>query len=201
MSSSSTAGRTGRRGGENTTREAIAAAARAQFAEHGFERATFRSIAAAAGVDPALVVHFYGAKDELFRAVMDMPAEVSAAFAALADGPRETVGRRLAELVVAALERPLTRSIVIGRIRCASSHADAAALVRETVLRDVGQLTRALGGDRPDERAVLVGSQVVGVALARYVVCVEPIASLEPERLVELLAPGFQLALTGPLDA
>src|SRR6478736_3824002 len=91
--------RTGRRPGANQTRTQIAAAARTQFAEAGYERATFRSIATAAGVDPALVVHFYGSKADLFRQVMGLPPAVADALVAIADLPRDQVGRHLAELV------------------------------------------------------------------------------------------------------
>ena len=198
--SSTPAGRTGRRSGATQTRDQIAAAARAQFAEVGFERATFRSIAAAAGVDPALIVHFYGSKEALFREVMQLPASVSAALAAIAEVPREDLGRRFAELVLRVLEDPATRPIVLGRIRCASSHPIAAELVRETVTRDLARLTAAIGADRPDERAVLVGAHLVGIALARYVVLVEPLASLPVPAVVDLVAPTFQGYLAGPLD-
>jgi AcrR family transcriptional regulator len=191
--------RTGRRLGSPETREQIAAAARSLFAEHGFERATFRAIAAAAGVDPALVVHFYGTKDRLFLEVMALPPQVADAIVRIADGARSTAGRRLAELVVGALESPATRPIVLGRIRCASSHPDAAALVRETVTRDLSRLTEAIGADQPETRAVLIGAHIVGMATTRYIVRVEPLASLSPERVVELLAPTFQRYLTGSL--
>src|SRR4051812_840451 len=161
--------RTGRRPGATETRGRIAAAAQTLFADVGYERTTFRAIAAAAGVDPALVVHFYGSKDELFRQVMALPPALADAFEQLADGGRETIGRRLAELIVGVLETPASRTVVLGRIRCASSHPDAAALVRETVTRDLVRLASAVTDDRPDTRAVLVGAQVVGLALARYV--------------------------------
>src|SRR3954453_22756460 len=96
--------KSGRRPGTTNTREAIAAAARAQFADVSYDRATIRGIATAAGVDPALVVHFYGSKEDLFREVMALPPAVTDAIAGLADGPRKTVGRRLAEAVVGLLE-------------------------------------------------------------------------------------------------
>lgn len=197
--SSTPARRTGRRAGTSRTREQIAAAARLQFAGHGYEQATFRRIAAAAGVDPALVVHFYGSKADLFREVMQLPAAVSEGLVRIADAPRDELGRRLAELVVSAMESPATRPVVLGRIRCASSHPDAAALVRETVIRDLTDLASAIGEDEPAKRAVLIGSHVVGIALARYVVLVEPLASLPAPELVELLAPTFQHFLTAPL--
>ena len=199
--SSAEARRTGRRPGASETREQIATVARAQFAELGYERTTFRGIAAAAGVDPALVVHFYGSKQDLFRQVMALPATVSDAIVRIGDGPRDQVGRRLAELVIGALENPATRPIVLGRIRSASSHPDAAALVRETVTRDLARLAGAITEDQPETRAVLVGAHVVGIALARYVVLVEPLASLPPSEVVELAAPTFQRFLVEPLDA
>jgi AcrR family transcriptional regulator len=191
--------RSGRRRGTTQTREAIATAAQGQFAELGYDRATFRGIARAAAVDPALIVHFFGSKEELFREVMKLPPAVSDALAALADGPRDRIGGRLAELIVAALEDPATRTITVGRIRSASQHPDAAALVRETVTRDLGRLTSAMDVDHPEARAVLVGAHVVGITLARYVVLVEPLASMPPDRVVEMLAPTFQQLLTGPV--
>jgi AcrR family transcriptional regulator len=193
--------RTGRRRGATDTREQIAVAARAQFAEQGYERATFRAIAAAAGVDPALVVHFYGSKEELFRQVMVLPPAIADGLERLADGPRETIGRRLAELVVGALENPASRTVVLGRIRCATTHPEAAALVRETVTRDLLRLTSALTDDRPDTRAVLVGAQFVGIALARHIVLVEPLASMSAAEVVDFVAPTFQHYLVEPLTS
>ena len=191
--------RTGRRPGASRTREDIAAAARAHFAETGYDRATIRAIAAGAGVDPALVVRFYGSKEGLFREVMALPAAVADAIARLADGPRATVGRRLAEVVVGALEHPATRSVVLGRIRSATSHPDAADLVRETVTRDLHALAGALTDDEPLTRATLVGAHLVGVAFARYIVRVEPLSTMAPADVVEVVAPTFQHCLTGPL--
>ena len=199
MSSEGSAKRSGRRPGPTTTREAIAEAARRQFADLGYDRATLRGIAGEAGVDAALVVRFYGSKDELFREVMALPPTVAEAMAALAEGPSATVGRRLAEVIVGMLEDPRSRSVVIGRIRSASSHPDAAALVRETVTRDIGRLVAAVTDDQPETRAVLVGSQIVGLALARYVVRVEPLASLPAADVIDYIAPTFQHYLVGTL--
>ena len=193
--------RTGRRSGASDTRERIAAAARSQFADQGYERATFRAIAASAGVDPALVVHFYGSKEELFRRVMALPPQIADALEHVADGPRETAGRRLAEVVVGVLENPASRPVVLGRIRCATTHPDAAELVREIVTRDLLRLASALTDDRPDTRAVLVGTHVVGIALARYIVRVEPLASMTASDVVDVVAPTFQRYLLEPLTS
>ena len=201
MSSGNSTKRSGRRPGPTTTRDAIAEAARRQFAELGYDRATMRGIAGEAGVDAALVVRFYGSKDALFREVMSLPPGVADAMAGLADGPRATVGRRLAEVIVGMLEDPRSRSVVLGRIRSASSHPDAAMLVRETVTRDVGRLAVALTDDEPETRAVLVGSQIVGLALARYIVRVEPLASLPAADVIDYIAPAFQHYLVGTLKA
>ena len=201
MSRETSAKRSGRRPGPTTTRDAIAEAARRQFAELGYDRTTLRGIAGEAGVDAALVVRFHGSKEALFREVMALPPAVAEAMAGLADGPTESVGRRLAEVIVGMLEDPRSRSVVLGRIRSASSHPDAAALVRETVTRDVGRLVAAVTDDEPETRAVLVGSQIVGLALARYVVRVEPLASLPAADVIDYLAPVFQHYLTGPLKA
>ena len=199
MSSQSSAKRSGRRPGATTTREAITAAARRQFAELGYDRATVRGIAGEAGVDPALVVRFYGSKESLFQEVMALPPATAEALARLADGPTATVGRRFAEAVVGLLEDPGTRPIVLGRVRSAASHPDAAAMVREMVTRGVGSFVAALTDDQPETRTVLVGSQVVGLALARHVVRVEPLASLPAADVVDYVAPIFQHYLVGPL--
>ena len=197
--SSPAARRTGRRPGTTETREQIAAAARRLFAEVGYERATFRAIAAAAGVDPALVVHFFGSKEKLFREMMQLPPAVAEGLLHIADGPRKELGRRLATLIVMGLENPATRPIVLGRIRSASSHPEAAALVRENLAHDMARLTSAITEDRADERAVLIGTVLVGVAIARYVVQVEPLASMQAAKVIELIAPTLQLYLTEPL--
>jgi AcrR family transcriptional regulator len=199
--STAKAKKTGRRPGDSGSRDAIAVAARAQFAETGYDRATMRAIAQRAGVDPALVLHFFGSKEGLFREVMAMPPAFTDALASLATGPRETVGRRLAEVVVAALENPATRAVVVGRIRSATSHAEAAELVRQTVTRDLMALASALTDDHPEARAAFAAVQVVGVTLVRYIVAVEPLASMPPNELVDAMAPAFQRCLVEPLDA
>ncbi|MDX6594450.1 MAG: hypothetical protein QOJ13_3646 [Gaiellales bacterium] len=191
--------RSGRRPGQTQTREAITTAARRLFAEAGYDRATIRGIATAAGVDPALVVHYFGSKETLFREVTKLPPGVADTIAHLADGPRESVGRRLAEVVIASLENPASRDIILARIRSASTHPDAAALVRQTVEQDVLRLAANLDVDQPEVRATLVGSTIVGTAFARYIVGVEPLASLDAAALVDALAPTLQQYLTGEI--
>ena len=131
---------------------------------------------------------------------MAVPGDVAAGLERLADGPRETMGRRLAQVLVGALEEPESRGIVLGRVRSASSHPEAADLVRRAVSSDILRLARAMSTDRPELRATLIGTQLVGLALARHIVRVEPLASLPPDDLVDVLAPVLQRYLTEPLE-
>ena len=179
--SSTSAGRSGRRRGTTQTREAIALAAQSQFAELGYDRATFRSIATAAGVDPALVVHFFGSKEQLFHEVMKLPPGLAGAMARARAGPRAEIGRRLAEVDRRRVREPGARggSSSGGSAPPASIRRRPSWCARPSA-GDMARLTSALDVDQPDVRADLAGVQVVGVALARYVVRVEPLASMPP---------------------
>src|SRR5215218_1956333 len=193
--------RSGRRPGQSGTREAILAAARRQFSDRGFDRATIRSIAREAGVDPALVTHFHGSKQRLFLAAVELPFDPEQALPAVLAGDRAEAGRRLAEFLVGLLEDPPRRSVVVGIVRSAATEPEAARMVRELIgERVLGVAARELGADDAALRASLVGSQVVGLVMARYVVGIEPLASLPADRLVDVLAPTLQRYLVGPLD-
>ncbi len=192
--------RSGRRAGSSGTRDAIAQAARRSFAAYGYDRTTIRAIATDAGVDPALVVHFFGSKQELFLAVMDLPFEPERALPHVLAGDRRRVGERFARFIVGVLEDERARSVMTGMVRAAASEPEAARMLRELVSRRVvGTIEATLGEEDAGLRATLVGSQVVGIVMARYVVAVEPLASLESERLVAALAPNLQRYLVGPL--
>jgi AcrR family transcriptional regulator len=192
--------RPGRRPGESGTREAIAGAARRLFAERGYDRTTLRAIAAEAGVDPALVVHFFGSKQALFLSVVELPFEPAEALPEVLAGDRGAVGARFARFVVRVLENPEARSRITAIVRAAASEPEAARVMRELISgRVIGPLAEALGADDARLRATLVGSQVVGLVMARVVVGVEPLASLEPEALARAVAPTFQRYLVEPL--
>jgi AcrR family transcriptional regulator len=190
----------GRRPGKSGTREAIAAAAQRQFAERGYDRATIRAIAAEADVDPALVSHYFGTKQELFAAVTDLPWGLDEAMPWIIDGPRSKVGARFAQFFVGVLEDAESRRIVTSMVRAAASEPQAATLVRDLVAeRVLKPIADALESDQPDLRAGLVNSQMVGVVMHRYIVGLEPIASLPPDELARALAPNLQRYLVGKL--
>lgn len=194
--------RTGRRPGPSGTREAIAEAARLRFAELGYDRTTIRGIAEDAGVDPALVVHFFGSKQELFLSVMDFPFEPETVMPDLLAGPRSEAGVRLARFAVGVLEDPHSRSAITGILRAAASEPQAARMVRDLVAgRIVTAISASLAVEDALLRANLVASQIVGLTMARYVIRVEPLASLDPEALVDAIAPNLQRYLTEPLSA
>jgi AcrR family transcriptional regulator len=194
--------RSGRRPGPSGTREAILAAARRQFGERGFDRATIRSIAREAGVDPALVTHYHGSKQRLFLAAVELPFDPEDALPAVLAGDPGEMGRRFASLVVGLLEDPSSRAVILGIVRAAATEPEAARMVRDLIgERVLGVASRELGVDDAPLRVSLVGSQVVGLVMARYVVGIEPLASLPPDRVVEILGPTFQRYLVGPLDA
>jgi len=192
--------RTGRRPGDSGTREAIRAAARAQFAEQGYDRTSLRSIALQAGVDPTLVSHFFGSKQQLFAEVMQLPFDPSAVLPRIVAGDPATIGTRLATFVVTVLQTPEGHARLTGLVRAAASEDAAAAVVRERVTREIlAPLAAKLGSDRPELRGALAASQVVGMVMARHVVKVEPLASLPAEQVIALIGPTLQRYLTEPL--
>jgi AcrR family transcriptional regulator len=191
----------GRRAGTSGTREAIAGAARRKFGELGYERTTIRAIAAEAGVDPALVVHFFGSKQQLFLSVIDLPFEPEDVLPGILSGDLDTVGERVARFIVGLLETESARNVLTGMVRAAASEPEAARLLRELITgRVFAAITASLDVEEADLRASLVGSQIVGLIVARYVVGVEPLASLDPDRLVAAIGPNLQRYLVGPLD-
>jgi AcrR family transcriptional regulator len=191
----------GRRPGESGTREAIATAARELFAQRGYDRATIRAIASAADVDPALINHFFGSKQELFRAVTMLPADLEAMMAQIVEGPRSQAGLRLARFLLDVLEDPEARSAILSLVRAAASEPEAVAAVREIVTeRVLIPIAEQLDADQPRLRANLINSQMVGLVMARSVIELEPLASLPAESVAEAIAPNLQRYLTGPLN-
>lgn len=192
--------RSGRRTGASGSKQAILDAARAAFAERGYDGATVRDIARRAGVDPALVHHFHGTKEQLFAAAMQLPADPTVAIPALLAPGVAGLGERLVRFFLSVCEAGGERSPFLALLRGAASHQRSAAMLREFITRAVlGRIAASL--DAPDAklRATLAGSQLVGLAMVRYVVRVEPLASADHDTIVAAIAPTIQRYLTADL--
>src|SRR3954471_7295709 len=190
---------TGRRPGNPDTREAVLAAARAAFAERGFDGATIRGIAAAAGVDPALVHHYFGNKDKLFLAAVDAPADPGEFRPEVLAGGPDELGRNLLRMFLRVWDGPM-RPAGLALVRSAVGSEWTARLLREFLVARV--LRRVMGtldltDAERDARGSLVASQLVGLVMTRYVLRIEPLASAGADELVEAIAPTLQRYLTG----
>jgi len=197
--------RTGRRAGDSGTREAILQAARAQFAEHGYDGATIRAIAAAAAVDPALVHHFYGSKESLFAAAMQLPVIPGEVISAVMAGHEHTdgFGAHIVRSVLAVWESAEVRGAFQAMLRSALTSDKAAATLREfisaAILRPVASVAGGTDPERTPFRASLVASQMVGLAVGRYILRFGPVAEASPEELAAAIGPTIDRYLTGDI--
>jgi AcrR family transcriptional regulator len=190
--------RTGRRPGTGDTGAKVLAAARARFARVGYDAGTIRGIAAEAGVDPALVLHYFGSKDGLFRAAVDFPVDPAEFVPQLLAPGLEGLGGRLVHFFLETWDSPGGRPL-LALIRSVVASEEAAALMREFVSREVlGRLARALKVDRPQLRASLAASTLIGMAMLRYVIKLEPLATARSDLVAAWLGPAVQRYLTDP---
>ncbi|MET9125311.1 TetR family transcriptional regulator [Streptomyces sp. NPDC004528] len=182
------------------TRDRILDAAREEFSERGYEKTSVRGIAKAAGVDSALVHHYFGTKEQVFEAAVEVAfAPALAAPTAVEDGPLDGIGERLTRFIFGIWENPATRAPLLAIIRSAVNNDTAAAVFRRLI---AAQLLRRIAQrvDLPDAeiRAELAAAQLVGVAMLRYVIKVEPLASADVEPIIRRVAPVVQGHLTLP---
>ncbi len=190
--------RTGRRPAAEDTRGAILAAARASFSERGYDATSVRQVARDAGVDPALVAHYFGTKDGLFTEALRVPVRPAQFVPQVLAGGVDGLGERVARMFLSLWEDDPTRDAVLGMIRSAMSNDHAAELLRGFVTDALfGRIADGLGVADARLRATLVGAQLVGVGMLRYVVRVEPIATMPVDELVDWLAPTLQRYLVG----
>lgn len=193
--------RRGRRSGGADTRAGLLAAARVEFADRGFDGATVRRIAERAGVDPAMVNHWFGGKEKLFLAALDLPLEPAQVREHLVSGPGDTVGERIVRTFLTVWDTG-GGSPMAAVLRSVAGHEAAARMLREYVGKAIlVPVTRVHSPDRPDERGALVAAQLIGLAMIRYVVHLEPLASAPPEDLVAAVGPTVQRYLTGNLGS
>jgi AcrR family transcriptional regulator len=192
--------KTGRRPGESATREVILAVATRQFGERGYDATTIRGVAAEADVDPALVMHFFGSKTELFVAAVRWPFDPAEEIPKVIGAGPDGAGKRLVELFVRTWDAEDKRNPIVALLRAAMNQEAPARQLRDFVaLELLAPLLAALGAEEPELRANLLASQLLGLGIARYVLAFEPIASLDPEAVVALVAPSVQVSLTGDL--
>jgi AcrR family transcriptional regulator len=190
----------GRRPGDSGARQDIAAAARRQFGQYGYVRATIRSIAAEAGVDPSLVIHYYATKQRLFGEVVDLGFDPDRLIASVIDGPIEQRGARLARFVVELLDNPHYGAAFAALIHAASSEPQAATLWRERIRHGVFlPLTRALQLDRAEVRAAMAATQTFGLVVGCHILKFDALTSLTDDELVALTAPALQRYLADPI--
>ena len=192
--------RSGRRPGTSSARDDILGAARRAFAELGYDRATIRSVAREADVDPALIHHYFGSKRDLFAAVMDVQVNPANLVDMLLEGDPGDLGERMARLMLTVWDDEDFRAQLVGLLRTAVADDQAAAMIREFATTEViGRIVNAARSDQSLLRTNLLASQVFGLLMTRYVIKLEPLASVEKETLVRASAPTFQRYLTGPL--
>jgi AcrR family transcriptional regulator len=190
----------GRRPGSPDTRAAILDSARALFASGGLSGTSIRAVAAKAGVDPALVHHYFGTKEDLFVAALALPIDLRDVLAGVAaSGEPEQVAERLLRVFFSVWDDP---ELQLPLIALARSLTDPSSkeLMRDGFLRVViGPIAAAVGVEDPETRMPIVASQIMGLILMRYLLQVEPIASMSADDLVQVYAPTIQRYLTGPL--
>jgi AcrR family transcriptional regulator len=171
------------------------------FAERGFDGATIRAIAMAAGVDPALVHHYFGSKDKLFLAAIEAPADPADLLPEVLGAGRDQLGAAVVRLLLKVWDGPM-RPAGLALVRSAVANEWTAKLLREFLMTQV--LRRVVGtlelptAER-EARGGLVASQLIGLVMARYVLRVEPLASASPESLVAAIGPTVQRYLTGDI--
>lgn len=193
--------RTGRRPGLPQTRDEILLAARRSFGARGYDATSLRSIARAADVDPALLVHYFGTKDALFVAALEVTMSPMSIFDGLVGMTTAEAARQIVRQYLSMLDQEQTRDAVLGLVRSAVSSERAATMLREFVSRAMvsvlSDLIRSELTDHRDRqlRASLLVGQLIGIAMLRHVVKAEAVASATNEELVSRVAPVIEAYL------
>jgi AcrR family transcriptional regulator len=192
--------RPGRPPGTSDTRERILISARELFARNGIDKTSIRAIAAEAGVDPALVHHYFGTKTQLFAAAIHIPIDPMQVIVPLRETPVEEIGYKLPSILLQLWDSEhgsafiaMLRSILAG---------DEVSLIRSflqgVITVEVGSRVDNPPGSGPI-RVQFVASQLVGVVMARYILELDPFKSLPVEQIAQTIAPNLQRYLTGDL--
>ena len=189
--------RRGRRQGEPVSRDAVLSAAKHRFAIEGYEKTTLRAIAHDAHVDPSMVLYLFGSKEELFRESMRLILDPEVLVAAMTGGDGD-IGSRMVRAYMGVWETPETAASMRAMLSSATSNSDAHEAFRDFiqsyVLTAVSEVLG--GGEQARLRAMLAASQLVGVAILRYIMQVPPLATLSADEVVALIAPTVTRYLT-----
>jgi AcrR family transcriptional regulator len=193
--------RRGRRQGEPVSRGVVLAAAKQRFATEGYEKTTLRAIARDAHVDPSMVLYLFGSKEQLFRESLQLildPEMLVAALTGDADDDPD-IGTRMVRTYLRIWETPDTAASMRAMLQSATSNSDAHEAFRDFMQNYVLTAVSGVlgGGEQARLRAMLAASQLVGVAILRYVMEVPPLATLSGEEIERLIAPTLTRYLTG----
>lgn len=192
--------RPGRPPGTSDTRDRILDNARELFARNGIGKTSIRSIAAASGVDSALVHHYFGTKEQLFAAAVHIPVDPMLVLGPIREVPVEELGLTLPSLLLPLWDSEMG-SAFLATLRSMLA-GDGVGLIRsflqDVIAVEVGSRVDEPPGSGP-VRVQFVASQLVGVVMARYILELEPFASLPVEQIAETIAPNLQRYLTGDL--
>src|SRR3954447_16420846 len=190
--------RRGRRQGEPVSREVVLAAAKQRFATEGYEKTTLRAIARDAHVDPSMVLYLFGSKEELFRESLRLILDPDVLVAALTGDDDADIGTRMVRTYVQMWEAPDSAASMRAMLQSATSNSDAQEAFRGFMQSYVLTAVSGVlgGGEQARLRAMLAASQLVGVAILRYVMQVPPLATLSGDEIVTLIAPTLTRYLT-----
>jgi AcrR family transcriptional regulator len=190
----------GRRPGPTRTDVAILTAARESFGRLGYRSTTIRAVAEAAGVNQALVRHFFGTKQQLFMAALEFPTEpLQRLLATLAESPRDQLGESLVTVFVRAWRDPTTSRQLQAVFRSAAADEEGAVLARRLAEEVVVPTVSGLLGVDP-VRVAAVMAQLLGYGFLSTIVGAQPLAGLDEAAAVGLLGPTVQRYLVDPAD-
>ncbi|WP_370054196.1 TetR family transcriptional regulator [Leifsonia sp. EB41] len=194
-------GRPRKERGAASTRSAIVRAAAEEFTERGYEAASLRAVARRAGVDSALVHHYFDDKAELFAATLEAPLRPDRVLDVVLGAPREQVGETLVRYLLTQLEDERAAGRMVLILRTVLSSGPGTRMLREFLTREVfARLAALTHADDADLRADLAASQIVGLMMTRYALKLQPIASADPDELARRVGPVIQWHLFGDID-
>ena len=201
VNTTSTKKQSGRRAGEQDTKNHILRVAQTLFSEQGLDATTMRQIADAAQVNPALIIHYFKSKQQLFIESVQplLQAQQSSLVAEALQGSQDGIGQRLATLFAAMMSDEKRRKLMLSVMRTAVSNEHAAETLRTTVQRAVlAEIEKHIPGPDSRLKATLIGSQLIGMMMTRYIVKIEPLATEKPESIVKHLTPRLQTYFDEP---